>query len=292
MVKLFHISIYSMKVGLHVSIAGSIDKAVDNAIELKCSAFQIFTRNPRTWTFKDLLTEDIQSFKKKLITSKIDQYATCAHMPYLPNLSSPKKDIYKKSLDTFVNEVKRCGLLDLSYLVIHLGSHLGEGTEVGIKNLVNACNIVVEKVNNNVTILLENTAGTKNSIGSRFEELKQILEQLESRKRFGICLDTCHAFAAGYDLRDKDVVDDMIASFDRYIGMKELHVVHINDSKGDINCNTDRHEHIGMGYIGDKGFRAILANNEIRKRLLILETPIDNRRDDVGNLEKVRELAS
>jgi deoxyribonuclease-4 len=281
-----------MKVGFHVSIAGSIDKAVDNATALNCTAFQIFTRNPRGWAVKDLAKEDVENFRKKLVASKIDRYAVCAHMPYLPNLSSSNKDLYKKSLNTLVNEVKRCGVLGVPYLVIHLGSHLGAGVEVGIKNLANACNTAAEKVKNDVTILLENMAGTKNSVGSKFEELKQILDQLEPRKRFGVCLDTCHAFAAGYDLRSKDAVDNTVAAFDKNIGMKELRIVHLNDSKGDINCNVDRHEHIGMGYIGDKGFKAILTNSEIRKRILILETPIDNRRDDVVNLKKVRELAS
>lgn len=281
-----------MKIGLHVSISGSIDKAVDNATALKCTAFQIFTRNPRGWAAKNLVLEDVDSFKKKLLASKIDRYAVCAHMPYLPNLSSSKKDLYKKSLDTFVNEVKRSAMLGVPQLVIHLGSHLGAGTQIGIKNLANACNVAASKADNDVMILLENMAGQKNNIGSRFEELKQILDMLEPRKRFGVCFDTCHAFAAGYDLRSKDKVEDVIAEFDKYVGMKELHVVHLNDSKGDINCNLDRHEHIGMGYIGEKGFRAFLANDEIKKRPLILETPIDDRRDDVGNLKKVRELAS
>lgn len=281
-----------MKIGLHVSISGSIDKAVDNATALKCTAFQIFTRNPRGWAAKNLVLEDVDSFKKKLTASKIDRYAVCAHMPYLPNLSSSKKDLYKKSLDTFVNEVKRCDVIGVPQLVIHLGSHLGAGTQAGIKNLANACNSVAAKADNDVMILLENMAGQKNSIGSRFEELKQILDMLEPRKRFGVCFDTCHAFAAGYDLRSKDKVEDVIAEFDKYVGMKELRVVHLNDSKGDINCNLDRHEHIGMGYIGEKGFKAFLANDEIKEHPLILETPIDSRRDDVGNLKKVRELAS
>lgn len=281
-----------MKIGLHVSISGSIDKAVDNALALKCTAFQIFTRNPRGWASKNLTHEDTDNFKKKLLASKIERDAVCAHMPYLPNLSSSKKDLYKKSLVTFVNEVKRCAMLGIPYLVIHLGSHLGAGVQVGIKNLANACNTAASKADNDVMILLENMAGQKNSVGSHFEELKQILDLLEPRKRFGVCFDTCHAFAAGYDLRSKDAVEDTVAAFDKHVGMKELRVVHLNDSKGDINCNRDRHEHIGMGYIGEKGFRAFLSNNEIKKRPLILETPIDSRRDDAGNLRKVRELAS
>jgi len=281
-----------VQIGVHVSIAGSIDKAIDNAMALKCTAFQIFTRNPRGWTAKNLVKEEVESFKVKLAASKIDRAAVCVHMPYLPNLSSPKKDLYKKSLDTLVNEVKRCAVLGVPQLVLHLGSHLGAGTQIGIKNLVHACNTVAVKADNDVMILLENTAGQENSVGSRFEELKQILELLEPRKRFGVCFDTCHAFAAGYDLRSKDRVHDVIAEFDKYIGIKNLRIVHLNDSKGELNCNLDRHEHIGMGHIGEAGFKEVLAQKEFRRLPLILETPIDDRRDDVGNLQKVRELAT
>jgi len=281
-----------VQIGVHVSISGSIDRAVDNATALKCTAFQMFTRNPRGWAAKNLVKKDVEEFKTKLVSSKIDLAAICAHMPYLPNLSSPKKDLYKKSLDTLVNEVERCEMLGVPQLVIHLGSHLGAGTQIGIKNLVNACNTAATKADNDVMILLENMAGQKNSIGSRFEELKQILSMLEPRKRFGVCFDTCHAFAAGYDLRNKDKVQDVIAEFDKYVGIKNLHIVHLNDSKGELNCNLDRHEHIGLGYIGEIGFRAILAQKEFRKLPLILETPIDDRRDDVGNLRKVIELAA
>ncbi len=281
-----------MQLGVHVSIAGSIDKAVDNALELRCTAFQIFTRTPQRWEAKELVKEEVENFETKLANSKIERDAVCAHMPYLPNLSSSKKDLYKKSLNTLVNEIKRCGVLGIPKLIIHLGSHLGAGSEIGIKNLVNACNTATAEADDDVMILLENTAGQKNSVGSRFEELKQILEQLEPRKRFGVCFDTCHAFAAGYDLRTKDNVQDVIAKFDKHVGMKNLRVVHLNDSKKELNCNVDRHEHIGLGYIGEKGFKAILAQNEFRKLPLILETPFDEPGADVKNLKKVRELAS
>ena len=280
-----------MQLGVHVSIAGSIDKAVDNALELNCTAFQIFTRNPRGWAARSLVKEEVENFKAKLASSKIDRNAVCAHMPYLPNLSSSNKDLYKKSLDTFVNEVKRCNVLGIPQLVIHLGSHLGAGPEIGMKNLVNACNTAAE-ADNGVMILLENTAGQKNSIGSRFEELKKIFERLESRKKFGVCFDTCHAFAAGYDLRSKDKVQSVIAEFDKYVGMKNLRIVHLNDSKFELSCCKDRHEHVGLGHIGEKGFKAILAQNEFRNLPLILETPFDELGADVKNLQKVRELAS
>ncbi len=276
----------SLRVGLHVSIAGSIDRAIDHARSLDCTAFQIFTRNPRGWKSRALSDDEIDRFKEKLRDSKIDRDAVCAHMPYLPNLSSPKRAIYERSLHILIDEAKRCEILGIKYLVIHLGSHLGYGIEQGMKNLVNACLSAIDT--SNTIILLENMAGQKNSIGARFDELRQLLDMLNDRKRFGICFDTCHAFAAGYDIRN---AEDVIREFDDKVGLDNIKIVHLNDSKNDLNCNVDRHEHIGLGYIGEKGFKAIL-HSKLRELPLILETPIDSRRDDLGNLSKVRELAS
>src|SRR3989304_8090034 len=142
-----------MRLGVHVSIAGSIGKAVDNALGLRCTAFQIFTRTPQRWEARELVKEEVENFKTKLANSKIERDAVCAHMPYLPNLSSSKKDLYKKSLNTLVNEVKRCGVLGIPQLVIHLGSHLGAVSEIGIKNLVNACNTAASEADDDVMIL-------------------------------------------------------------------------------------------------------------------------------------------
>jgi len=190
-----------MQVGMHVSIAGSIDRAVDNALILGCNAFQIFTRNPRGWNTKPLSNDVITNFREKLSTSKIDRFATVAHMPYLPNLSSPEEDPFSKSLNSLVDELKRCSKLGIPYLVAHLGSHKGAGDQKGIEKLVKSFTNAAEETPNDVMMLLENTAGQKNSVGSDFEQLASILFQLKPAKRFGICLDTCHAFAAGYDLR-------------------------------------------------------------------------------------------
>ena len=205
-----------MQIGCHVSISGSIDKAVDNAVERECSAFQIFTRNPRGWHAKDLSDSDITNFKEKLKTSKIDKFATCAHMPYLPNLSTPKEDGFEKSVNTLINEVERCGKLGIPYLVTHLGSHLGTGEEAGIKQLVKGLN-KAGQTKNDVMILLENTAGQKNSVGANFEQLAEIFNQLKPAKKFGVCLDTCHAFVSGYDLRTEKSVKDTFAKFDDMI---------------------------------------------------------------------------
>jgi deoxyribonuclease-4 len=279
-----------MKIGCHVSISGSIDNAIDNAVERSCSAFQIFTRSPRSWNAKDLSEDVLKSFKEKLAESKIDRFATTAHMPYLPNLASPDKDSYEKSVNTLVKEVQRCGMLDIPYLVAHLGSHLGTGEEKGINRLVKAFTKAGE-VKNDVTILLENTAGQKNSVGSDFEQLSLIFSQLKPKKRFGVCFDTCHAFAAGYDLRSDSEVSKTLKKFDDAVGFEHLKIVHLNDSKGELGCNLDRHYHIGLGQIGEKGLGKIVKFMNNKKIPLILETPIDDRRDDFGNIKKAKQLA-
>ncbi|MEO9307287.1 MAG: deoxyribonuclease IV [Nitrososphaera sp.] len=280
-----------MQVGLHVSIAGSIDKAVDNAVATECTAFQIFTRNPRGWAAKPLSNTDATNFKEKLAKSKIDRLATVAHMPYLPNLSSPEEDPFARSLDSLIDEVKRCSKLGIPYIVAHLGSHKGKGDQKGIEMLVKAFTKAAEDTPDDVMILLENTAGQKNSVGSDLDQLGSILSQLKPAKRFGVCLDTCHAFAFGYDMSTEKGAASTLEKFDTAIGFEHLKILHLNDSKGELGSNLDRHEHIGLGHIGEKGMKYIIKAINRKKIPIILETPIDERRDDVGNLNKVKELA-
>lgn len=273
-----------MQVGCHVSASGSIDKSVDNAVERDCSAFQIFTRSPRSWHAKDLTKEVIDAFKSKLKDSKIDRFATCAHMPYLPNLATPKNDAFEKSVNTLINEVERCAQLGIPYLVTHLGSHLGTGEEAGIKKLVEALT-KAGQTKNDVMILLENTAGQKNSVGSDFKQLGEIFKQLKPEKKFGICLDTCHAFVAGYDLRTADKVKETFKEFDRHVGIENLKILHLNDARGEIGCNLDRHYHLGLGGIGEEGITSVVKFANKKKIPIILETPIDDDRDDFENVK-------
>ena len=279
-----------MQIGCHVSISGSIDKAVDNAVERECSAFQIFTRNPRGWHAKELTKEDITNFKSKLKASKIDRFATCAHMPYLPNLSTPKTDGLEKSLKTLKIEIERCAQLGIPYLVTHLGSHLGTGDDAGIKRLVDSLS-KAGQTKNDVMILLENTAGQKNSVGSDFKQLGEIFKQLKPSKKFGVCFDSCHAFVAGYDLRTKEKVKETFEEFDKYVGIENLKILHLNDAKGEIGCNLDRHYHLGLGGIGKEGISAIIKFANKKKIPIILETPIDDDRDDFENIRKAKEFA-
>lgn len=282
-------------VGFHVSIAGGVSNSVDNALKIGSRAFQIFSRNPRGWSAKPLAENDIKMFKTKLSGSGIGSKSVIVHMPYLPNLAAPDSEFYKKSIDAFAEELQRCNTLGVAYLVIHLGSHLGRGREHGIKQLLKACNYALDNYKSKsrgdtrVQILLENMAGQKNCIGNTFEDLRLILDKLNSRE-FGICLDTCHAFASGYDWREEAKVEAILDNFNNIVGLKDLKVLHLNDSKGDLCSHIDRHEHIGLGRIGEAGFIALLNNRALRNLPIILETPCDEKRSDLQNLNYVMSL--
>jgi deoxyribonuclease-4 len=277
-----------VRVGFHVSIAGGISNSVDNAKKIGCTAFQIFSRNPRGWAAKPLAPDDIKLFQEKLAASGISKSSVMVHMPYLPNLSGPEGEFYKKSVETLAGEMQRCSALLIPYLVIHLGSHMGKGSKSGIDQLINAINTALEKskTKNDPIVLLENNAGQKNCVGGNFEELRQILDRLGS-EGFGICLDTCHLFASGYDLRKKEDVNSTIDRFDKAVGVKQLQAIHLNDSKGGLGSNLDRHEHIGFGAIGTEGLASFINHKAVRELPIIMETPIDKERGDEQNLQVV-----
>jgi len=277
-----------MLLGLHVSIAGSIDKAVDNAMKLNCTTFQIFTRNPRIWNYKKLEDNEIDLFIEKC--KKFGYKKTVVHMPYLPNLSSPNDDIYNKSIINLKDEIERCILLRVLYLVTHLGSHLGKGDFFGLKRVIEAIDKVLDKLGDKIHILLENTAGTKNSIGYKFENLKYILDNFNNDERIGLCFDTAHAFAAGYDLRTYEDVNSSLSLLDNIIGNNRVKIIHLNDSKKPFNSHSDRHYHVGLGNIGKIGFEALLVHPLTKDIPLILETPVDDICDDFGNIKMVNTI--
>jgi deoxyribonuclease-4 len=281
-----------VRVGFHVSIAGGISNSVNNAKKLGCTAFQIFSRNPRGWAAKPLRREEVDSFKNRLCESGIEKTAVVVHMPYLPNLSGPPGELYERSVKTLIEEMQRCNLLGISYLVIHLGSHMGVGSNSGIDQLVNALTVASagSKSENKVAVLLENNVGQKNSVGGTLEELRLILDRLDSSKQFGVCIDTCHLFASGYDLRTKEDVNIIFEKIKAIVGMKELKIVHLNDSKGGLGSNLDRHEHIGLGSIGVEGLTTFLNHRAIQALPIIMETPIDTTRGDEQNLRVVLDM--
>lgn len=279
-----------VRVGFHVSIAGGISNSVNNAKKIGCTAFQIFSRNPRGWAAKAVPHDEVQLFRNKLAASGIEKSSVVVHMPYLPNLSGPEGEFYEKSVQTLTEEVNRCKTLELPYLVIHLGSHMGRGSNSGIDQLVKAINSACSKCGSGLAVLLENSAGQKNSVGSTFEELRLILDRLGNSKEIGVCIDTCHLFASGYDLRTKADVEIVFNKFKDIVGLKELKIVHLNDSKGRLGSNLDRHEHIGLGSIGIEGIAAFLNLREIQPLPIIMETPIDKRRGDEQNLKVVLDI--
>jgi deoxyribonuclease-4 len=278
-----------VKVGVHVSIAGSLDLAVDRAKDAGCDVFQMFSRNPRGWGFKPLSDGDCDLYKKKIATTGL---LPVDHMPYLPNLASPKTEIWEKSVQALTAELDRCGRLGIPFLVTHLGHHLGDGIAGGRARVIKAVNTVLASSESGTILLLENTAGEKNSVGSSFEHIGAILAGISDDKRIGVCFDTCHAFAAGYELRTVEGITATLAQFDEQVGLSRLRVIHLNDTKGDLGSGLDRHEHIGMGFIGENGFRRILHTPAFAHHPLVCETPVDERRDDRGNIAKVRELAA
>jgi deoxyribonuclease IV len=275
-------------VGLHVSVAGSLDLAFDRAQELGATTFQIFTRNPNQWKFKPLAEETIALFREKRKKSGFRRIVD--HMPYLPNLASSEKSTMKISRYTLDEETKRCDSLGVDYLVIHLGSHLGRGAAVGISNISEACNEAIAGSDGDTRILLENMAGQKNSVGARFEEIKGILDRIKENDRVGVCVDSCHIFAAGFDLRNDEAVASTMGLFDEIIGLDRLKVVHLNDSKGPLGSRLDRHEDIGEGKIGRKGMRAFLHYPGVSERPVIMETPYEDIKTMGKSIRLVRTL--
>ena len=272
-------------VGLHVSIAGSLDLAFDRAEEIGATTFQIFTRNPNQWKFRPIPEEVAAEFREKRVRSGFRRIAD--HMPYLPNLSSSDRSTMKISRFSLGEELKRCDALEIDYLVAHLGSHLGKGTAVGMGNVAGACDEALASSPGDTLILLENMAGQKNSVGARFEELRGILDRLKRSDRVGVCFDTCHAFASGFDLRTKESVSNSMGLFEELVGKERLKVVHLNDSKGTLGSKLDRHENLGKGKIGRTGISEFLHYPGISELPIIMETPYD----DVKTMERSIRLA-
>src|SRR2546427_3721900 len=277
-------------IGFHVSIKDSLTSALDCASDLGCSTSQIYTRTPRGWNFRPLDEEEVSSFLERRRQTSFK--FVVAHMPYLPNLPTPVKALMRKSRSSLGEEVKRCGSLGIDYLVAHIGSHMGKGTMVGVRNVAEACDEALEESNGKTVLLLENMAGQKNCVGARFEELKQILDLVKNRRRVGVCLDTCHLLAAGFDMTSREAVERTMSLFDELVGLEAIKVVHLNDSKGPLGGALDRHERIGLGQIGREGFRAFLHYDSVTDRPLLMETPVDDRRRDAQNLQTVKRLAA
>lgn len=276
-----------VKIGCHVSIAKSIDLAFDRAKEIGCSTFQIFTKNPRGWDFKDISKEEIERFKRKYLTYNISPIT--AHISYLPNLASLNEEIYTKSMLSFRKEIEQCAVLGIPYLVIHSGSYKGGTYQEGFEKYVESIQKGIDFGKRSVTILVENSAGGGKTLTGNFVNIQLILEEINDSK-VKVCFDTCHAFAAGYDISHHSGVSNFITEIETTIGMKSIAIVHANDSKAEVGTNRDLHEHLGLGQIGEIGFVELINDSDLRKKPWILETPIDERRTDVDNINYLRSL--
>lgn len=283
-----------MKIGCHVSIARGIDNSVIRAEELGCNTMQIFSKNAATWQEKILDQEEVKRFKRNLKNSILDIDPVFIHTSYLINLASPSDELYFKSINSFVEEMKRADLLlSTPYLITHPGAHSGMGEEYGIQRVIRALNIILEKsadLNLKTMILLENTAGSGTHLGNTLGQLKSMMEGAKDRKRIGICFDTCHAFAAGYDLSNREGVEKTIENLDKNLGLEQLKVIHTNDSKYPLGSRKDRHMHIGEGYIGLEGFKIIVNHKYLKSLPFILETPKFGPGDDRKNINLVKSL--
>ncbi|HUU79712.1 MAG TPA: deoxyribonuclease IV [candidate division Zixibacteria bacterium] len=278
-----------MKFGVHVSIAGSLDKAVDRASNIDCDTFQIFTRNPRGWIAKELLPDNIISFKRKVLQTYLSPIFV--HVPYLPNLASPDSEMWEKSLNVIKNELIRCDLLDIPFIITHLGSPKSAGIDFGISRVISSLNKIFHEYDGRTIILLENSTGKNNSLGKNLLDICKIISQVDFPDFLGVCFDTCHAFASGYDIRQMNIVDSFLDDINSSIGLSKLLCIHCNDSLFDLREYRDRHEHLGLGKIGKKGFENLLLNKRTRDIPFICETPVDDRRNDQGNLDFLRNLA-
>ena len=279
-----------MRLGAHESIGGGLHKAFDRAQSVGCETLQIFVKSNRSWAVKPLTEEDIARFKAK--AEETDIQPVVAHTSYLLNLGTPDDTLWKRSRDTLIIELERCEALGVPYLVLHPGSHVGTGEEAGLARVAQALGEVHAATPGfRAQILLETTAGQGTNLGYRFEHLGWLLEHTPTGERMGVCLDTCHVFAAGYELRTPEGYAATMETFDRIVGLERLLALHLNDSKGDLGSRKDRHEHIGKGHIGLEGFRHVLNDPRLANLPGLLETPkSDDLHEDRENLVVLRSL--
>ena len=261
-----------MILGAHVSTAGGLHNAIKNGDKLHCDTIQIFLRNPNRWVAKPPTSVVIEKFREAWAASPIEE--VIVHDIHLSNLASPKTEVLEKSRQQFQEQMELADTLGLRYIVTHLGAHLGEGEAFGLKVLSESFDFLFENVDApDVTVLLETTAGQGTNLGYCFEHLRDVIGMSKYPDRFGVCLDTCHVFAAGYDLRTETDCEVTFNQFDKIVGLARLKAFHLNDAKSTYQSRVDRHDHIGDGNIGADAFTYILNDSRFSEIPLIIETP-------------------
>jgi len=258
--------------GAHMSIAGGIDLAPMRGQEVGCRTIQLFTKSSNQWRARTLPPDEIARYRANLQAAGIAP--AVAHDSYLINLCSPDEPLWTKSAEALEIELDRCEVLGVPYLVTHPGSHVGSGEAAGLARLARAIDRAHRgRPDHRVRILLETTAGQGSGLGHRFEHLRRVLESVDDPDRVGVCLDTCHLFAAGYDLRTPAAYSDTLDRFDETVGLGKVMAIHLNDSKRELGSRVDRHEQIGKGHLGVEAFRLLLGHHRLSHVPMILETP-------------------
>lgn len=279
------------RLGAHMSIAGGLPQAVARAREVEATALQVFVKSSNQWAARPFASGEVDAYRKAARDAGLDRH-TLAHASYLINLASPDPALWEKSVKAFGVELDRCDALGIPWLVVHPGAHVGSGVDAGVVRVAVALDRVFgARAGAGAGVLLETTAGQGSSLGARFEELGEILRISEHAERLGVCFDTCHVLAAGYEFRSASSYAETMSSLDRIVGLDCVHGFHLNDSKGDLGSRRDRHEHIGRGKVGLEAFRMILADTRFRDVAMVLETEKgEDLAEDRMNLEVLRSV--
>jgi deoxyribonuclease IV len=279
-------TITQRRLGVHTSIAGGVDCAVERAKRLGCSTMQIFSHNPRQWSVNKIPEEGASQFRRLRCLYNIDP--VFVHTSYLINLCAASQDTFEKSLQLLILEMDLADALNADYVILHTGSASRESEDSARGKAIKALKTTIGQGGWKSRLLLENTAGEKGDISSRIKDLSEIIEGTGTDSIGGVCIDTCHAFAAGYNLLAEDGVSELIREIENYLGIDAVKLIHLNDSKRGYNSKVDRHEHIGKGGIGKAGLKKFVNHPELSSIPLILETPKKSEDDDPRNLRIVR----
>ncbi|MCX5707132.1 MAG: deoxyribonuclease IV [Candidatus Omnitrophica bacterium] len=279
-----------MILGVHISGVSKLSESLKLAHELGCNTMQIFARNPQRWRADFLHPDELEEFRLEQAKFKIDPISI--HISYLINLASPDSRLYRASIEAYIEDILEAHVLGADYIVTHMGSHKDTSEEAGIRRLVEALNSIIDKTSGTkVGILLENTSGSGSWLGYKFGHHKKILAGIKDKSRVGLCLDTAHAYLAGYDISTKIGLDKMLDEMDKAAGLNRLKLIHLNDARGELGSHHDRHDHIGKGSIGLEGMKRIINHPKLKDKPFILETPKDSPNSDKINLGIVRKLS-
>jgi deoxyribonuclease-4 len=277
----------SLRIGAHVSISGGVSKAVERQEDESGNCGQIFAGSPRTWSVSEYNKEEGEEFQE--LRDENDQNPYVIHSTYLVNLATPKDDLFEKSLNCLQSELEAAEKLNVEYVVFHPGAHTGSGREKGLDRIAEGIDEL--EIPEGVTLLLENTAGKGTTLGKSMGELREMIERADTAEsKIGVCIDTCHAHSAGYELRKSEGFNDFLQEIEEDLGLEKVKVLHLNDSKDERGSEKDNHEDIGHGNIGLEGFENVINSEKLEDKAMIVETPQDNRPSYRENIEKLRSL--